>query len=58
MRVGQMVVGLLMLAGTAPAWADDADKAEIQLLKARLEKLERKMAQQEACVDRGPRSKV
>ncbi len=50
MRVGQVLVGMVMLAAAAPAWADDAsmagDKAEIQLLKARLDKLERKVSDQ------------
>ena len=49
MRVGQiLVVGMVMLAAAAPARADEADQAEIQLLKSRLDKLERKMAEQAA----------
>ena len=45
-------LSLVVLAGTTTAWADDpmmaGDKAELQVLKARLEKLEQKLAAQEA----------
>ncbi len=53
MRWGQaMVVGLLISAGAGVVWADDpsmdGDKAELQVLKARLEKLEDKVNAAEA----------
>ena len=47
-----VVMGVVLLAGGACAFAEDAslagDKAELQLLRARLERLEQKVASQEA----------
>lgn len=56
MRWGLMTaLGLSVALGSAPVWAQDPDaagtKAEIQLLKDRLEKLERKLAQAETAGD-------
>jgi len=48
--VAGLVAGCMLAAGS-PVWADDpsmdGDKAEIQMLKSRLEKLEKRMAQSE-----------
>src|SRR3989338_8394866 len=50
--LGFLLIAYCLLLSAGPVWADESstagDKAELQVLKARLEKLEQKIADQEA----------